>query len=141
MTFPQECRPRGPARQRALGGVDAIRKVQSETRHGEFEGHGVQGKATFIAYAKPLKTLNKITLSDGSQIVSGFDCSVSWSITPQGASIDKYELAGVVDFKGRRCYWMHGTTHWGKDNNQYYGIQTGCSPVTAFNRTIHPRRS
>ncbi len=44
--------------QRALGGADAIRKVKSETRHGEVEGHALQGKATFIAYAKPFKALN-----------------------------------------------------------------------------------
>jgi hypothetical protein len=31
----------------------------------------------------------------------------------------------VVDFEGRRCYWMHGNTHWGKDNNQYYDVETG----------------
>jgi hypothetical protein len=27
--------------------------------------------------------------------------------------------------KGRRCYWLHGTTHWGKDNNQFYDVETG----------------
>jgi hypothetical protein len=143
--------------QRALGGADAIRKVQSETRHGEVEGNGIQGKATFIAFAKPFKTLNKVTLPGGVEIVSGFDGSVSWSITPQGASIDKaspveaarrhadlqyalhqadyfekYELAGVVDFEGRRCYWLHGTTHWGKDNNQYYDVGTGLLAVYRF---------
>jgi hypothetical protein len=31
----------------------------------------------------------------------------------------------VVDFEGRRCYWLHGITHWGKDNNQYYDVETG----------------
>jgi hypothetical protein len=28
-------------------------------------------------------------------------------------------------FEGRRCYWLHGTTHWGKDNNQFYDVETG----------------
>ena len=136
--------------QRALGGADAIRKVQCETRRGEVEGNAIQGKATFVAYTRPFKTLSRVTLPGGAEIVSGFDGSVSWSITPQGASIDKsspveavrrdadlqyalhqadyfekYELAGVFDFEGRRCYWVHGTTHWGKDNNQYYDIETG----------------
>jgi hypothetical protein len=136
--------------QRALGGAGAIRNVHSETRHGEVEGSGMQGKATFVDYSKPFKNLNKTTLSNGTEIVSGFDGSISWSITPKGASIDKstpveairrdadlqyalhqadyfdkYELAGVVDFEGRRCYWLHGTTHWGKDNNQYYDVETG----------------
>ena len=31
----------------------------------------------------------------------------------------------MTDFEGRRCYWLHGTTHWGKDNNQFYDIDTG----------------
>jgi len=35
------------------------------------------------------------------------------------------DLAGVVDFEGKQCYWLHGTTHWGKDNNQFYDVQTG----------------
>ena len=41
--------------QRALGGADAIRKVQSETRHGEVEGNGIQGKATFIAVRRAVQ--------------------------------------------------------------------------------------
>jgi hypothetical protein len=133
-----------------LGGVDAIRKVQSETVQGEIEGSDMKGKATFTYYAKPFKTLIKVARPDGTKILAGFDGSVSWSITPQGASIDKdtaldairrdadlqyslhqpdyfqkLEFAGVSDFEGRRCYWLHGTTHWGKDNNQFYDVQTG----------------
>jgi hypothetical protein len=34
-------------------------------------------------------------------------------------------MAGVVDFEGRRCYWLHGITHWRKDNNQFYDVETG----------------
>ncbi len=133
-----------------LGGVDVIQKVQSETVQGEIEGSGMTGKATFTYYAKPFKTLIKVTRPDGTKILAGFDGSVSWSVTPQGASIDKdtaldairrdadlqyplhqpdyfqkLELAGVTDFEGRRCYWLHGSTHWGKDNNQFYDVQTG----------------
>ena len=134
----------------ALGGVDAIAKVQSETVRGEIENTGTSGKATFVYYAKPFKTLMKVTRANGNQIVVGFDGSVSWSVGPEGASIDKdtaleavrrdadlqyplhqpeyfkkLELAGVTDFEGHRCYWLHGTTHWGKDNNQFYDVQTG----------------
>jgi hypothetical protein len=134
----------------ALGGVDAIAKVQSETVHGEIEGSGLSGKAAFVSYAKPFKSIFKVTHADGSQVISGFDGEVSWSIDAQGASIDKdtaleavrrdadlqyalhqpdyfktLELAGVTDFDGRPCYWLHGTTHWGKDNNQFYDVQTG----------------
>lgn len=133
-----------------LGGVDAIQKVQSETIQGEIEGSDMTGKATFTYYAKPFKTLIRVTRPDGTKILAGFDGSVSWSVTPQGASIDKdtaldairrdadlqyplhqpdyfqkLELAGVTDFEGRRCYWLHGTTHWGKHNNQFYDVQTG----------------
>jgi hypothetical protein len=136
--------------QEALGGVDAIKKVQSETRRGEVEATGMQGKATFVFYAKPFKLLRRFTLPGGREVLSGFDGSVSWSVTPQGASIDKttaveavrrdadlqyalhqpdyfqkLEFAGVTDFEGRPCYWLHGATRWGKDNNQFYDVQTG----------------
>jgi len=134
----------------ALGGADAIAKVQSLTVHGEFEGAGMSGKASFVYYARPFKTLMKVTRNDGSQVTSGFDGSVSWSIDSQGATIDKdtaleavrrdadlqyalhqpdyfknLDFGGVADFEGRRCYWLHGTTHWGKDNNQFYDVETG----------------
>lgn len=134
----------------ALGGVDAIQKVQSETVHGELESSGTPGKATFVYYAKPFKTLFKVKKADGSEVTAGFDGTVSWSVDSQGASIDKdaaleavrrdadlqyplhqpdyfknLDLAGVTDFDGRACYWLHGTTHWGKDNNQFYDVQTG----------------
>jgi hypothetical protein len=134
----------------ALGGADVIKKVQSETVRGEIESSSMKGKATFIYYAKPFKSLIKITRPDGTPVLAGYDGSVSWSITSQGASIDKdtapeavrrdadlqyplhqpdyfkkLELAGVTDFDGRPCYWLHGTTHWGKDNNQFYDVHTG----------------
>jgi hypothetical protein len=134
----------------AIGGGDAIKKVQSETRHGELEETGMKGKATFVSYAKPFLQLNKVTLPDGHEVLSGFNGGISWSVSPKGASIDKdmpvesarrdadlqyelhqpdyfrnFELAGVVDFEGRRCYWLHGITHWGKDNNHYYDVETG----------------
>ncbi len=134
----------------ALGGPDAIKKVQSETTHGEVEGSGLKGKATFVGYAKPFRSLFKLTQPDGRQIVAGFDGSVSWTITPEGATIDKdtpiesvrrdadlqyalhqpdyfqkLEFSGVTEFEGRPCYWLHGITHWGKDNNQFYDVGTG----------------
>ncbi|MFZ0953876.1 MAG: hypothetical protein WAN17_16515 [Candidatus Sulfotelmatobacter sp.] len=134
----------------ALGGVKAIAKVQSETVRGEIEGTGLSGKATFVSYAKPFKSIFKVTHADGGQAISGFDGKVSWSIDAQGPSIDKdtaleavrryadlqyalhqpdyfknLDLAGVTNFDGRTCYWLHGTTHWGKDNNQFYDVQTG----------------
>jgi hypothetical protein len=133
----------------ALGGVDAIKGVQSEVAHGEIEGTGLQGKATFVSYSKPFKSLFKLSRPDGTEVTSGFDGTVSWSVDSKGASIDKdtpvesnrrdadlqyalhqpdyfksLDLAGVVDFEGHRCYWLHGTTHWGKDNNQFYDVET-----------------
>jgi hypothetical protein len=135
---------------RALGGVEAIQKVQSMTVRGEAESSTRPGKSTFVYYARPFKSLLKVTRPDGTEITAGFDGKVSWTITPQGASIDnnapveairrdkdlqyslhqpdyfqKLELAGVTDFEGHRCYWLHGTTNWGKDNNQFYDIDTG----------------
>jgi hypothetical protein len=134
----------------AIGGVDAIAKVQSETRHGEMEQTGMQGTATFVGYAKPFLQLGKLTLPDGREILSGFNGGISWEVSAKGASIDKdspveaarrdadlqyelhqpdyfrnFDLAGVADFEGRRCYWLHGITHWGKDNNHFYDVETG----------------
>jgi hypothetical protein len=133
-----------------LGGADAIKRVQSETVRGEIEATDMQGRATFVYYAKPFKSLIKIKRPDGGEVTSGFDGSISWSINPKGATIDrdtaveamrrdtdfqyplhqpdyfqKLEFAGVTQFDGRSCYWLHGTTHWGKDNNQFYDVQTG----------------
>jgi hypothetical protein len=133
-----------------LGGVEAIKKVQSETVHGEIEGSGMQGKTTFVHYGKPFKSLMKVTRPDGRESTFGFDGQTSWSLTPKGAEVDKdiiveaerrdadlqyslhqpdyfrnLDFAGVTDFEGRRCYWLHGTTHWGKDNNQFYDVETG----------------
>jgi hypothetical protein len=134
----------------ALGGVEAVQNVQSMTVRGEAESSAKPGKSTFVYYARPFKSLMKLTRPDGTEITVGFDGKVSWSITPQGASVDKdtplnairrdkdlqyslhqpdyfrkLELAGVTDFEGHRCYWLHGTTTWGKDNNQFYDVDTG----------------
>lgn len=134
----------------ALGGAPAIQRVQSLTVRGEMERTGMAGKANFVYRAKPFKTLFKVTRPNGTEVIAGFDGKVSWTITPKGAEIDKdtpldairrdadlqyslhqpdyfkkLELAGVTDFEGRRCYWLHGTTNWGKDNNQFYDVATG----------------
>jgi hypothetical protein len=134
----------------ALGGADAIARVQSETVRGQLDGSGMAAKSQFVYFVKPFKSLSKVTRANGSTILSGFDGSVSWSIDEKGASIDKdtvieavrrdadlqyalhqpsyfktLEFAGVTDFEGQSCYWLHGTTHWGKDNNQFYNVRTG----------------
>ena len=134
----------------ALGGAQAIQGVQSLTVRGEMEKTGMAGKATFVYRAKPFKTLLKLTRSDGTEVTTGFDGKVSWTITSRGAEVDRetplgamrrdadlqyplhqpdyfktLELAGVTDFEGHRCYWLHGTTNWGKDNNQFYDVTTG----------------
>ena len=134
----------------ALGGEEAIANVQSMTVSGDVESTATPGKATFVYYAKPFKSLFKLTRVDGTQITAGFDGKVSWTITSRGAEIDtgtpvdairrdadlqyslhqpdyfqQLELAGISDFEGHRCYWLHGTTTWGKDNNQFYDVATG----------------
>ena len=149
--------------QQSLGGADAIHNVVSETRRGEVQATGLNGKATFVFYAKPLKVLRRITLPDGREITSGFDGKVSWSITPQGASIDKdtplesdrhdadleyalhqpdyfqsLEFAGTSEFDGRNCYWLHGTTVGARTTISSTTSGPGCWPVTAFSRTSNP---
>jgi hypothetical protein len=63
----------------AIGGLDVIKKVQSETRHGELEETGMNGKATFVGYAKPFLQLNKITLPDGREVLSGLIRTRRWN--------------------------------------------------------------
>jgi hypothetical protein len=75
--------------QNALGGAKAIRSVQSETQRGEIEVSGRTGKMRFVNYAKAFKAIQHLTLSDGTEIVSGFDGRVSWQIRGGKASIDK----------------------------------------------------
>jgi hypothetical protein len=126
---------RRPPCKHALGGVNAIAKVQSETFRGEIDGSGMMGKSSFVYLAKPFKTRIKVTRSDGTKVSAGFDGTVSWSVDPQGATVDKdtapeavrrdadlqyalhqtryfkkLEFAGVTDFEGHPCYWLHGTT-------------------------------
>jgi hypothetical protein len=134
----------------ALGGVDVIAKVESETVQGEINGTGLASRISFVNYAKPFKTLSKVTRADGTEATSGFDGSISWSVNATGASIDKdtaldavrrdadlqyalhqptyfktLEFKGVTKFEGHSCYWLHGTTNWGKDNNQFYDVRSG----------------
>lgn len=134
----------------ALGGVDVIAKVESETVQGEINGTGLASKISFVNYAKPFKTLSKVTRADGTEAISGFDGSISWSLNATGASIDKdtaldavrrdadlqyalhqptyfktLEFKGVTKFEGHSSYWLHGTTNWGKDNNQFYDVRSG----------------
>jgi hypothetical protein len=56
-----------------LGGADSIAKVQSVTISGEIDGSGLAAKASFVSFAKPFKTLFKVTRADGSEVTSGFD--------------------------------------------------------------------
>src|SRR5262249_44572432 len=134
----------------ALGGVDAIASTKYETVHAEIERNDAPGKLVVVIYSEPFKLRSEVTRPDGTKVVSGFNGTVSWTIGPEGAAIDnstplesvrrdtdlqyplhqpdyfkKLELAGVVEFEGKRCYWLRGTTHWGKDNNQFYDVATG----------------
>jgi hypothetical protein len=134
----------------ALGGEKAIAAVQYETVQGDIDGAGMTGRLNFVYSARPFKTLMKVARPDGTESSAGFDGTVSWLLDAKGASIDKdtapeaarrdadlqyplhqpsyfkkLEFAGVTQFNGRSCYWLHGTTNWGKDNNQFYNVKTG----------------
>lgn len=149
--------------QQALGGVDAIKKVQSLTARGEVESTGMQGKATFVYYAKPFKTLLKVTRPDGNEIISGFDGSTSWSITPKEPSIDTDTALEAVRRDADLQYPLHSQTISKNLNSRASPIskagpaigftappigarttissmmsRPACSRVTVFNPTIHP---
>lgn len=139
--------------QQALGGPRAIQRVQAEVVRGEVEssnGSAEPVRAEFVYYAKPFRTLYKVTHADGRESTFGFDGKVFWALTDKGAEIDRetpidairrdadlqyamhqpdyfktLALAGVQEFAGQTCYWLHGTTRWGKDNNQFYDVKTG----------------
>lgn len=140
----------------ALGGADAIQKVESETVSGEAESSNAPGKSTFVYYVKGFKSIFEMTRPDGSQINAGFDGKVSWTITAKGASIDnapieanlrdgdlhyalhqpdyfkKLEFGGVVEFEGHRCYRLHGTTKWDTDEDQFYDVRSGLLAGSSF---------
>ncbi len=92
----------------------------------------MQGKATFTAYARPFKTLNKVTLPNGTQIVSGFDGSFSWSISPQGASIDKSSPVEAVRRDADLQYAPHQADYFDKPD---------CSRDTVFNPIVRQLRT
>jgi hypothetical protein len=145
--------------------VYAIKNVLSETRHGEVEATGMKGKSTYVSYAKPFKSLFKVTRPDGHKIISGFDRRVSWSVTPQGATIDKTlrskRCAGMPTFNMR---FINRTISGGSNSPEspilragsvigftvrLTGARTtisstmskpGCSPATVFNRMSHRLR-
>lgn len=48
----------------AIGGVEAIQKVQSETQHGEAEASGMAGKATFVTQTITIKSVTYEPLED-----------------------------------------------------------------------------
>src|SRR5215471_6332694 len=73
----------------ALGGERAIANVQSMTVRGEAESTSRPGKAAFVYYAKPFKSLFQLTRVDGTQFTAGFDGKVSWTMTSDGAEITK----------------------------------------------------
>ena len=46
---------------------------------------GMNAKTRFVYFAKPFKTLIKVARANGTESISGFDGSVSWSIDPRSA--------------------------------------------------------
>ena len=135
----------------ALGGERAIRRHNSAIRRGVFEtGHGQLLPLVSLARAPDLK-LERITLADGSEVLTGFDGRMAWSLDPHdGAQIltgDERESArrdsdfyyaldelswframinaGIETYEGQRCYHLHGLTKWGKLNDQFYDVGTG----------------
>jgi hypothetical protein len=92
---------------RALGGSEAVQKVQSMTVHGEVESSARPGKSTFIYYARPFKSRFELTRPDGTEITAGFDGKTSWTITPQGASIDKDTAVDAIRRDTDLQYALH----------------------------------
>src|SRR5215467_3808177 len=99
---------------RALGGVEAIQKVHSMTVRGESESSARPGKSTFVYYARPFKSLLKLTRPDGTEITTGFDGKVSWTITPQGASIDKDAPVDAIRRDADLQYALHQSEYFQK---------------------------
>ena len=55
--------------EQALGGVEAIQKVQSMTVRGEAESSARPGKSSFVYYARPFKSLMKLTVPMGLRLL------------------------------------------------------------------------
>jgi hypothetical protein len=129
----------------ATGGRDALLRHQSMTMHWS------EDNLRMVLYMKGGKTVQKITLPNGREILGGYDGKVAWSIDttgkvhlPQGDVIktiardaDMYyhlhvmqyfRSMAVVDvqpFNGHPCYHLEGVNNWGQPNEQFYDTTTG----------------
>ena len=152
---------------RALGGVESIRKHSSSTMHAmvEFPGPDVLKKIPIVVRKRaPYLQLTTGTLPNGAgEDSSGFDGTNAWHLAPGGKAelftgdsresikrdadfyypvtelswFAKMETVGVEDFEGHSCYHLHGTTNWGVSNNQFYDRVTGLLVGYEFDNTYH----
>lgn len=144
---------------KALGGKDAMVKHTSMTVSGTMElpERGLTLGRT--EYYKGGKRLEKLTLKDGRQQLSGFDGKIGWVLNTKGeASLQEgnealslardadmfypalvleyfrtMEVVDVTEFQGHTCYHLRGTNNWGKLNEQFYDQDTGLLVGYRFN--------
>jgi hypothetical protein len=103
--------------QHALGGVEAISNVLSETRHGEVQATSMTGNATFIAYA------NRSSRSSKSRGPTATKSSPDLTAAFHGQSLRKAR-ASIKPPRSKRCAGMPTRTSW--------SFQPGGTPVSSI---------
>lgn len=78
---------------RALGGRDALQKINSRDMKGKFEAPAVQltGDAEILTAAPDL-FISRVTLADGAEFIAAFDGKVGWSSDPRSGP---HEMQGA----------------------------------------------
>lgn len=136
----------------AVGGEEAIRKLDHRSATGEFEYVGMGAKGTVkIHQAAPNDFLLEMEIPGQLRMTSGYNGEVAWSIDPiSGPRLLEKELleemqkdadfygdlnfaeryperttVGKEEFAGKSCYKLKLKTASGRTQDSYYAIDTG----------------
>jgi hypothetical protein len=141
---------------KALGGREAIFKHKSMTIREKLQVGSVS--VDRVVHYKDGKSHDQIALPNGGQYQSGYDGTVAWEMSAEGAELmkgdevkskardaDMYYPARIPDyfksldvlevseFEGHTCYHLKGTNNWGIVNEHFYDTTTGLLVGYKFN--------
>ena len=142
----------------ATGGREALLRHKSMTVRGRNYEPAAGREVSGVFYTGGGKFLQVVTLPSGESR-SGYDGHTAWDldshgkVTIQGGDLiksvardaDMYyhlhvmqyfrsmEVIDVQTFNGRPCYHVKGVNNWGKQNEQFYDLETGLLVGYAFN--------
>jgi len=143
----------------ATGGAPALLRHKSMTIRSRTENLAKHANLQTIVHCANGKLLQKTTLPDHKEFLTGYDGVTAWQIDGSGKvsiahgdvvktvardadiyyhlHVLKYfrslEVADVREFNGRECYHLKGVNNWGKLNEQFYDKENGFLLGYAFN--------